>query len=110
MIRTPHRKDGAALSLGVILALSGGTASAQVKLYPDQCAAALTIAEIIKKNYDISPRLIASFERFRLSDCDIDTKFERDTQTDVHAFGEFKMRYEMWRTCTDNPLFKICQQ
>ena len=80
-----RRKEGAALSLGAILMLSG-TASAQVKLYPDQCVAALTIAEFIKKNHDISPRLIASFERFRASDCDIDTKFERDTETDINPW------------------------
>jgi hypothetical protein len=94
--------------LGVLLVLGAGTASAQVKLFPDQCEAALTIAESIEQKHDISPRLKASFERFRRSDCDVDTSFERDSQTDVIAFGEFKMRFEMWRTCTDNPLSRVC--
>jgi hypothetical protein len=102
------QKVAAALSLGAGLMLNG-TASAQVKLFPDQCSAALSIAESIKQNYDISPRLLASFERFRLSNCDIDTKFERDTKIDVQALGDFRIRYEIWRTCTDNPLSKACQ-
>jgi hypothetical protein len=108
MSRQSIARRFAALALGGGLMLSG-TASAQITLFPDQCSAALSIAEAIKQNYDISPRLLASFERFRLSKCDIDTKFERDTQIDVQALGDFKMRYEIWRTCTDNPLSKACQ-
>jgi hypothetical protein len=99
-----------ALSLGVGLVLSGSTASAQLRLEPDQCDAALRIAESVKQNHEISPRLLASFERFRLSQCDVETKFERDTRIDVQALGEFKMRYELWRTCTDNPVAKVCQR
>jgi hypothetical protein len=103
------RNVAVALSLAAGLVLSGGMASAQLKLEPDQCDAALRIAESVKQNYDISPRLLASFERFRLSLCDVETRFERDTRVDVLALGEFKMRYELWRTCTDNPLSKACQ-
>jgi hypothetical protein len=103
------RKAAVALSFGACLVLGAGKASAQLKLFPDQCEAALSIAELIKKKHDISPRLAASFEKFRRSDCDVDTKFERDTQTDVMALGEFKMRYEMWRTCTDNPVAHVCK-
>jgi hypothetical protein len=108
MPQSRARKIALALPLGAGLILASGRAPAQVKLFPDQCEAALSIAELIMRNHAISPRLMASFEKFRRSDCDIDTSFERDTQTDVLAFGEFKMRFEMWRTCTDNPLAKVC--
>ena len=71
-------------------------------------AAALRIAEEIKDLYDISPRLDASFERFRRSRCDVETRFERDTEIDVKAFLEFRMKFEMWRTCNDNPIRRGC--
>jgi hypothetical protein len=103
------RTAAIALALGSGLVLSGGMASAQLKLEPDQCNAALRIAESVMQTHDISPRLLASFERFRLSACDVETKFERDTRADVLALAEFKMRYELWRTCTDNPVARVCQ-
>jgi hypothetical protein len=90
------------------LALAPRTASAQVKFAPDQCEAALRIAEEIKDQYDISARLDASFERFRRSRCDVETRFERDTEIDVKAFLEFRMKFEMWRTCNDNPIRRGC--
>ena len=96
------------LALAAALALAGRAASAQVKFAPDQCEAALRIAEEIKDQYDISPRLDASFERFRRSRCDVETRFERDTEVDVKAFLEFRMKFEMWRTCTDNPIRRGC--
>ena len=101
------RTAAVALSLGAGLVLSGGMASAQLRLEPDQCDAALRIAESVKQNHEISPRLLASFEFSIWSRCDVETKFERDTRIDVQALGEFKMRYELWRTCTDNPVFQI---
>ena len=98
-----------ALSLGVSLAVSDREAFAQLTFEADQCAAALNIAEQIKEKFDISPRLEASFERFRRSRCDVQTRFERDTEVDVKAFVEFRFRFEMWKTCTDNPLNRVCQ-
>ena len=83
-------------------------ALAQVKFAPDQCVAALEIAEAIEERFDISPRLKASFERFRRSRCDVETRFERDTEIDVQAFLEFRLKFEMWRTCNDNPIRRGC--
>jgi hypothetical protein len=98
-----------AVAIATTLALAGRPASAQVKFAPDQCAAALSIAEEIEDSFDISPRLKASFERFRRSRCDVDTRFERDTEVDVKAFLEFRLKFEMWRTCNDNPIRRGCQ-
>ena len=97
------------LSFGAGLAPPSRIAFAQLKFEPDQCAAALRIAEQIKEKFDISPRLDASFERFRRSECDVQTRFERDTEIDVKAFLEFRFRFEMWRTCADNPVNRVCQ-
>jgi hypothetical protein len=83
-------------------------AAAQVKFAPDQCEAALRIAEEIRDQYDISAYLIASFDQFRRSRCDVETRFARDTEVDVKAFLEFRMRFEMWRTCNDNPMRRGC--
>ena len=101
-------KDGLTTALAAAFTLAVHTAFAQVTFAPDQCAAALRIAEDIKDLYDISPRLDASFERFRRSRCDVETRFERDTETDVKAFLEFRMKFEMWRTCNDNPIRRGC--
>jgi hypothetical protein len=98
-----------ALMLGAGLALPHRAAFAQLTFEPDQCAAALRIAEQIKEKFDISPRLDASFERFRRSRCDVQTRFERDTEIDVKAFLEFRFKFEMWKTCNDNPINRICQ-
>jgi hypothetical protein len=98
-----------ALAVAAAFALAPRPASAQVKFAPDQCAAALSIAEEIEDGFDISPRLKASFERFRRSRCDVDTRFERDTEVDVKAFLEFRLKFEMWRTCNDNPIRRGCQ-
>jgi hypothetical protein len=104
------RNFGAVLTLALAAwALTPRPASAQVKFAPDQCAAALSIAEEIEDSFDISPRLKASFERFRRSRCDVDTRFERDTEVDVKAFLEFRLKFEMWRTCNDNPIRRGCQ-
>jgi len=109
-IRFKPRNFGAVLTLALAaLALTPRPASAQVKFAPDQCAAALSIAEEIEDSFDISPRLKASFERFRRSRCDVDTRFERDTEVDVKAFLEFRLKFEMWRTCNDNPIRRGCQ-
>jgi hypothetical protein len=51
---------------------------------------------------------LASFEQFRRSDCAVDTSFAQDTKADVLAFAEFKLKFEIWRTCTDNPVARIC--
>jgi hypothetical protein len=98
-----------ALSFVAGLALPDGRAFAQLTFEPDQCAAAVNIAEQIKQKFDISPRLEASFERFRRSRCDVETRFERDTEIDVKAFLEFRFRFELWKTCNDNPINRICQ-
>jgi hypothetical protein len=97
-----------ALSLGAGLMLAAGTASAQVKLPPDHCEGALLLAEQIKQRYDISPRLEASFQKFRLSNCDVLTSFERDTEVDVKAFLEFRLRFEAWKICNDDPMKRGC--
>jgi hypothetical protein len=97
-----------ATALVAALTLATHTASAQVKFAPDQCAAALRIADEIKELYDISPHLAASFEEFRRSRCDVETRFGRDTEIDVKAFLEFRMKFEMWRTCNDNPIRPGC--
>jgi len=102
-------KTRLALALGVGLALAAGTASAQVRLPPDHCEGALFIAERIKERYEISPRLEASFQRFRQSRCDVDTSFERDTQVDVTAFTEFRLRFEAWKVCSADPMRQRCQ-
>ena len=70
---TPAAKAIVSLSLGVGLVLAAGAAFAQVRLPPDHCEGALFIAERIKERYDISPRLEASFQRFRQSNCDVGT-------------------------------------
>ena len=98
-----------ALSLGVGVALPDSTASAQRRLPPDLCNLALSIARLIKERYEISPRLEASFQRFGRSNCDIDTPFERDTEADMKAFVEFQLRFQVSRTCADNPLSRACQ-
>jgi hypothetical protein len=97
-----------AFAIAAGVALAPHPTSAQVKFAPDQCAAALRIAEEVTDQYDISPRLEASFERFRRSRCDVETRFERDTEIDVKAFLEFRMKFEMWRTCNDNPIRRGC--
>ena len=99
-----------ALSLGAGLALAAGTAAAQVRLPPDHCEGALLVAEQIKQRYDISPRLEASFQKFRISNCDVLTSFERDTEVDVKAFLEFRLRFEAWKVCNDDPLKPACQR
>jgi hypothetical protein len=109
LTETSARKLAVVAALGVGLACCQDKALAHLKLFPDQCEAALSIAEEVKATYDMSPRLLASFEKFRRSGCDISMSFERDTKTDVLAFGEFKLRFEMWRTCTDNPVAKVCR-
>ena len=101
-------KTRLAFALGVGFALAADMASAQVRLPPDHCEGALFIAERIKERYEISPRLEASFQRFRQSRCDVDTSFERDTEVDVKAFLEFRLKFEMWRTCNDNPIRRGC--
>jgi hypothetical protein len=98
-----------ALSLGAGLTWPDGPVSAQRTLPPDLCRGALSIAESIKTRYDISQRLAASFQKFDASDCDIDTPFERDTELDVRAFVEFQLRFQVWRTCADNPLSPACK-
>ena len=97
------------LSLTLSLLLTSGAAFAQVRFAPDQCEAALRIADEIRQQYDISPRLAASFENFRRSNCDVETLFGRDTAVDVKAFLEFRFRFELWKTCNDNPLNRVCQ-
>jgi hypothetical protein len=98
-----------ALSVSAGLALPDDAARAQVRLPPDHCEGALFIAEQIKQAYDISPRLEASFQRFRRSNCDIDTSFERDTETDVKAFAEFRIRFEAWKICSADPMRQRCR-
>jgi len=98
-----------ALLLAVTMGLAETPAFAQLKFAPDQCAAALRIAEEIKQQFDISPLLAASFENFRRSDCDVETRFGRDTEVDLKAFFEFRFRFELWKTCNDNPLHRVCQ-
>ena len=99
----------AALPLAAALAFGGGPALAQVKFFSDQCAAALTIAHRVVQRHEVSERLLASFENFRLSNCDVETTFAQDTKADVMALAEFKLRFEIWRTCTDNPLAPVCK-
>jgi hypothetical protein len=98
-----------ALSVGAGLALPDDRAAAQVRLPPDHCEGALFIAEQVKEAYDISPRLAASFQRFRLSNCDVDTSFERDTEVDVKAFAEFRLRFEAWKICSADPMRQRCR-
>jgi hypothetical protein len=62
------------------------------KLGDKQCSDALAVAHAVMKKHRISPRLAASFRRFRLSNCDLDTDFERDTAVDATAFGEFRLK------------------
>ena len=110
MLRHCHaHKMGIARLPALGLALRADPAPAQLKFFPDQCAAALAIAEQVIQRHDISPRLLASFENFRRSNCDVETTFAQDTKADVMAFAEFKLKFEMWRTCTDNPVAPICQ-
>ncbi|MEA2875533.1 MAG: hypothetical protein QOF14_729 [Hyphomicrobiales bacterium] len=42
--------------------------------------------------YAISPALASSFRQFRVSSCDPNTVFNRDTDTDETAFGEFRLK------------------
>lgn len=57
-----------------------------------QCSDAVAIAHAIMKKHAVSPRLAASFRKFRLSNCDLETDFERDTAVDETAFGEFRLK------------------
>jgi hypothetical protein len=97
-----------ALSLAA-LALAASMASAQIRLPPDHCEGALYIFERIKERYEISPRLEASFQKFRVSNCDVETPFERDTEIDVKAFAEFRLRFEAWKICSADPRRQRCQ-
>jgi hypothetical protein len=39
----------------------------------------------------------------------VETLFGRDTEIDVKAFLEFRFKFELWKTCNDNPLNRVCQ-
>jgi hypothetical protein len=62
------------------------------KLSTKQCSDAQDIAFAVMKKYAISPRLATSFRKFRLSNCDLEIDFERDTAIDETAFGEFRLK------------------
>jgi hypothetical protein len=85
-------------ALALAGAVSAATAQQQIALTPQQCSQAQDIAYSLMKKYKISPRLAASFRNFRLSNCDMKTVFERDTDTDEKAFGEFRLRLIALRT------------
>lgn len=62
------------------------------QLKEKQCSDAIAVAYAVMEKHAVSPRLAASFRKFRLSKCDLDTDFERDTAIDETAFGEFRLK------------------
>jgi len=68
------------------------TPAAADQLPPKQCRDAQAVAAAVITRYNISPRLATSFRKFRLSNCDLETDFERDTDVDENAFGEFRLK------------------
>jgi hypothetical protein len=60
-----------------------------------QCREAIIISDAIKRKYAgrISEKLVASFARFRDSNCDLSTPFTRvEGTSDDQAYGEFRVR------------------
>ena len=78
-------------------------ALAVARLPADQCRNAIIIGNAIMRREPISPRLAASFDRFGESQCRLDTVFERDTDVDERAFGEFRVRLIALRMSDANP-------
>jgi hypothetical protein len=81
----------------------GATAKQPVPVTParlpaDQCLNAVLLSNAIMRREAISPRLAASFSRFGESQCRLDTVFERDTDVDERAFGEFRLLLIALRT------------
>jgi hypothetical protein len=73
------------------------------RLPEEQCRNAIIISNAIMRREPISPRLAASFSRFGESQCRLDTVFERDTDVDERAFGEFRVRLIALRMTDANP-------
>lgn len=73
------------------------------RLPEEQCRNAIIISNAIMRREPISPRLAASFGRFGESQCSLDTVFERDTDVDERAFGEFRVRLIALRMTDANP-------
>ncbi len=87
------RRVGTALFGLVLLGMAACPRDAQAdQLAAKQCGDAVAIAHAIMKKHAVSPRMAASFRKFRLSNCDLDTDFERDTPVDETAFGEFRVK------------------
>jgi hypothetical protein len=80
------------------IAAFGLPAAAEQALSPLQCRDALVIGNAVMTKYAVSPRLATSFKNFRLSNCDPKTVFERDTDIDDKAFGEFRVKLIALRT------------
>lgn len=78
------------------------TALAAASLPPDQCRSAILIGTEIMERNAISARLADSFRRFRLSNCRLDTVFERETDIDNQAFGEYRVRLIALRMSATN--------
>jgi len=79
-------------------------------LPPDQCRSAILIGTEIMERNAISGRLASSFERFRLSNCRLDTVFERETDIDNRAFGEFRVRLIALRMSAANSPAALAQK
>lgn len=81
-----------------LLFVAATPGAAQLSFTPSQCRDALVIGNAIMTKYRISPKLAASFGRFRDSGCDLKTVFDRDTDIDEKAFGEFRVKLIAFRT------------
>lgn len=72
--------------------LASFPAAAQEMLPPNLCSQANDVAYAIMSKYPISPSMATSFNRFRVSKCDLDTDFNTLTPVDEQAFGEFRVK------------------